>query len=865
VRAASRLLGECAGVARRRATREGGFEQLEERMLLSPVAVGSEFRVNTFTNGPQQTFFQTPEAVAVNPGTGGFIVTWSSQNQVPGQGWDVYAQRYNAAGVPQGNEFLVNTTTSDDQEYSSVAMDANGDFIITWSGHQSGHWQIYAQRYNAAGVAQGPEMLVNSATASDQMFSTVAMDDQGDFVIAWSGHQSGNWAVYARQFNHNGNAQGGAFQVSFPTPGADQEFSDVAMNRNGDFVITWSGHQSNHWSVYAQEFGIGGNPRGGIFQVNTTTSDDREYSTAAMDAVGNFVITWSSHNQDGSGWGVYARQYSAPGTPLTGEFQVNTYTKDDQEYASVAMNGGGRFVITWSSHNQDGNGWGVYAQAYNPQAQPQGGEFQVNSYTKDDQEFSSAAMSDSGQLVMAWSSNNQDGDNWGVYGQRYSSAGFTVTPTALTTTEAGGTASYSVMLDQQPTASVTINLSSSAPSQGTLSQSSLTFTLSNWNVAQSVTVTGLDDHIVNGDQTYQITGTASSGDGNFNGLAMPAVTVTNKENDVAGLTVTGSSFLVSEDNSLLRVDALTGAVLATYPTGVSNDGFTAGPDGSLYVSDYGNSRILHFDATGAFLSSFTAAQLVSPQDLAFGPDGNLYVTDTNGPNKGAVYKFSPAGSFLGTFIAPGSGGLSNAKAIVWGPDGNAYVSSYFNSEVIRYNGTTGAFLNVFATGSGGFEDLTFGPDGNLYVASYGDGAVYHYRGSDGAPLGAFISGIATPYGLRFDPAGNLIVSSRSTGQVQIYGGTTGAYRGTLVAGLNNPGYMSAPTSLVTSESGTSADFSVVLNSQPTADVTVMLTSTMTGQGKWSQSALTFTPASWNLAQTVTVTGLDDHVVNGDQT
>ena len=76
------------------------------------------------------------------------------------------------------------------------------------------------------------------------------------------------------------------------------------------------------------------------------------------------------------------------------------------------------------------------------------------------------------------------------------SAGITVTPTAgLTTTEAGGTATFTVVLNTQPTADVTIALSSSDTTEGTVAPASLTFTTANWNVAQTVTVTGVDDAV----------------------------------------------------------------------------------------------------------------------------------------------------------------------------------------------------------------------------------------------------------------------------------------------------------------------------------------------------------------------------------
>ena len=75
-----------------------------------------------------------------------------------------------------------------------------------------------------------------------------------------------------------------------------------------------------------------------------------------------------------------------------------------------------------------------------------------------------------------------------------------MTPTSgLTTTEAGGTATFTVVLTAQPTADVTIGLSSSDTTEGTVSPASLTFTGANWNTPQTVTVTGVDDLLADGD------------------------------------------------------------------------------------------------------------------------------------------------------------------------------------------------------------------------------------------------------------------------------------------------------------------------------------------------------------------------------
>jgi len=113
-------------------------------------------------------------------------------------------------------------------------------------------------------------------------------------------------------------------------------------------------------------------------------------------------------------------------------------------------------------------------------------------------------------------------------------AGITITPTTgLTTTEAGGKATFTVQLKSQPTANVTVGLTSDNTAEGTVSPTSVTFTNANWNVAQTVTATGVDDNLVDGNKTYNIvTAAATSTDPNYNGVNPTDVAVTNTDNDV---------------------------------------------------------------------------------------------------------------------------------------------------------------------------------------------------------------------------------------------------------------------------------------------------------------------------------------------
>jgi hypothetical protein len=405
-----------------------GYGVYGQRYNASGVAQGSEFRVNTTTAGNQAR-----TNVAIDD-SGDFVVTWSSNAQ-DGSGYGIYAQRYNASGVAQGSEFRVNTTTAGNQLNSKVALDSDGDFVIVW---QSGYSQdgngygIYAQRYNASGVAQGNEFRVNSFTIGNQANPDIAIDSSGDFIITWaSANQDGSgYGVYGQRYNTAGVAVGGEFRVNSNTNG-NQVDGDVAVDNDGDFVVAWTsdGQDGSVEGIYTQRFDnlpatvLPPTTVGNEFQVNTFTNGSQDDLSIAIDADGDFVITWESYGQDGSGNGIYAQRYNVAGVRLGSEFQVNTTTNSSQNDASIAIDADGDFVIAWESYGQDGSGNGIYAQRYNAAGVRLGSEFQVNTTTNNDQRESSIAIDTDGDFVIVWEGYGQDGDGNGIYAQRYNAAG----------------------------------------------------------------------------------------------------------------------------------------------------------------------------------------------------------------------------------------------------------------------------------------------------------------------------------------------------------------------------------------------------------------------------------------------------------
>ncbi|MBW2292748.1 MAG: hypothetical protein JRG94_10610 [Deltaproteobacteria bacterium] len=229
-----------------------------------------------------------------------------------------------------------------------------------------------------------------------------------------------------------------------------------------------------------------------------------------------------------------------------------------------------------------------------------------------------------------------------------------------------------------------------------------------------------------------------------------------------------------------------------------------GPMENLYVGGWSSRRVDEFDViTGEFVGTIISASgIASTSTITFGPDGHLYVTDF----PGGISRWNVAtGSLIGSFVAPGSGGLRGIGGMRFGPDGHLYVGSMDAfpgiHEVLRFDGTTGAPIDVFvSSGSGGLtfpDDLLFGPAGDLYVTSRDTNNVLRYDGTTGAFLEVFASGsgLEGPSGLTFGPDNHLYVSSGNPDEILRFDGSTGAFIDVFASSGMNP----APTFLLFTE------------------------------------------------------------------
>jgi hypothetical protein len=399
---------------------------------------------------------------------GGFLVAWNRIGD--GEGTGVFARVYDVAGNPIGAEFMVNTYTLYSQLFPAVAADASGRFVVVWSSYQDGgEYGVFGQRFNSAGGKIGGEFQVNSHTEYTQGYqgASVSAGAAGDFVVAWSSYyQDGyGWGVFAQRFDAAGAAAGTEFQVNTYTVGHQGDGNNyggvvAAKSASGSFVITWASayQDGSDFGTFARHYDNAGVPTSPTdFQVNNhTLYSQGGYGNlgAAGDGSGRFVVAWTSYDQDGDYYGVFARRIDNSGALVGSEFQVNTYTPGPQGFAgpAVAADAAGAFLISWAGgEEQDGfPGFGIFGQRFLSDGTRAGVEFQSNTYELGHQWFPTVSADWGGCSAVVWRSGvrpvlasctmdtdcpkypieicvagmcdsvgQQDGFQGGIFGQRY--------------------------------------------------------------------------------------------------------------------------------------------------------------------------------------------------------------------------------------------------------------------------------------------------------------------------------------------------------------------------------------------------------------------------------------------------------------
>jgi Ca2+-binding RTX toxin-like protein len=266
--------------------------------------VGPEFYVTT---GSNQEFMPSITELS----NGELVVSWHAESD--GSSYGVFAQRLAADGTAIGAPISVNTNTTSNQSDSQIIALADGSWLVVWrSDHND---RIQGQKYAADGTAVGQEIQLSGDFSSHRP-SIVALPD-GGFLLAyqaWYPPSDSEWGVVYSRHDASGQRMGEAVQVN-TTTSSTQHDPSVAVLEDGGWVIVWSSYwqDGSEQGIYGQRYDAQGARVGGEFQVNTFTTNAQHESSVAGLADGGWVVSWTSIGQDGSETGVYSQRYTADG------------------------------------------------------------------------------------------------------------------------------------------------------------------------------------------------------------------------------------------------------------------------------------------------------------------------------------------------------------------------------------------------------------------------------------------------------------------------------------------------------------------------------------------------------------------------
>jgi len=279
---------------------------------------------------------------------GDFVVVWQDQSVEAEQ---VYASLYDESGAFVRGPLAVArdfSTYTGAQHRPDVAMDADGNFVVVWSGGAGeGDDGIFAQRFAADGEYRGENRRVSPPVDGLYNSASVAMAADGAFAVVWRLSEfEGPSSIDLQRYSSAGAALiEGSTQIVSGTVAAPS----VAMDRDGDFVVAWL--QSN--SIRATRFDATSRsytPVAGGEPINEPVpgSGSRGSPAVAMDAAGEFAVVWNDSITNR----VLGRRFSPSGQRIEPELVIDA-EEASNEPLRAAMVSGNTLAVVWGDEESD--------------------------------------------------------------------------------------------------------------------------------------------------------------------------------------------------------------------------------------------------------------------------------------------------------------------------------------------------------------------------------------------------------------------------------------------------------------------------------------------------------------------------------
>ena len=484
------------------------------------------------------------------------------------------AQLFNAVT----NEFRVNQNVPSDQQQPQLAMGPSDDYVVAWKSwvQDDNTASIYFRRYNSAHIAISNELLVATGSGYDEQYRVkVIYWTDGRFIIAWNTFAglymrvleadntlgpvvdlgggaewdlairgntlallsgSGTAELFVRGYDLGTNAFIGPAVLATENAADDYELPNIRFQSDGSLVTIYA--RSYPSRIFRKTF-----DSDFLAQINETTVFDLPNSsltTIDVSTNASDEILISTH------WGVNGTDVfkvwilDGNGVPLLSN--LTTFSSSYAYYSSeCALFDNGDFVTVMATRTtlndpENYNVRGFYASDYNFQ---NSGVQVLSTTIAGEQVYPAVEKRADGGFVVVWQGNGFQGDTQGINARVWSGVSFpgvqAGTNSATVVNETGTTGVVELRLGTQPTGNVVVDLAVNDATEASIDVAQLTFTTGNWNVPQTVTVTGLDDPLDDGDINFSFVTTmnAATADPAYAAMGPENFAITNRDDDAA--------------------------------------------------------------------------------------------------------------------------------------------------------------------------------------------------------------------------------------------------------------------------------------------------------------------------------------------
>ena len=338
----------------------------------------------------------------------------------------------------QAWEVRANTYTNSSQEDPSVAVDANGRILSTWSSRrqEGGNYGVFAQLLDPLGRPLGTEIHVNQSTIGAQQDSYVVFAPDGSAWIVWSSlhRYSPSNGIFMRKLTQTDDGfvvdgdeiwVGGEPQDLYTDPA-------IAVNSDGELLVAYVVNKADGLEILGRRLSATGEPIGAPLHLGEQKFGHERAPDVIATPDGEFIVVWQSSKKNATELSIVARNVAKDGT-LGKTFVVNDLEDRQHVEPSIDIDDAGNWLVAWMSVAAGQSNWEVRARRFDKSQKPLGDSFAVEGAGGGSHNGATAVCAPDGRFLVAYNAtggrytkdNGKQGTQVDIWAQAYNADGTT--------------------------------------------------------------------------------------------------------------------------------------------------------------------------------------------------------------------------------------------------------------------------------------------------------------------------------------------------------------------------------------------------------------------------------------------------------